>query len=261
MTSPATTTRAASRRVRPGRPRARQRMNANPGAAIAYRRRAMSLAASPWSSSTLITENEPAQTTTTASTDRWARDAIDRDNAGGLHIVRRTTRAVARYFLRAREPRGVRGRLCRRHLHAGPGHRAHDPEHAGRREAGGTRDGGRRLARPGGVDARRERRRRGAPAGVRACVSRAQAGRRRLPGLPRRPGPLGGCRTRARRKASTAGDRGRADGAEGTPSGRAVEPRQPEDGDLLREPPARSSRPAGARRSPRCSRSGFSSRR
>src|SRR4249919_4338693 len=107
MTSPATTTRTASRRVRPGRPRARQRMNTNPGAAIAYRRSAMSVATNPWSSSTLITENEPAQTTTTARTDRWARDAIDRDNAGGLHIVRRTTRAVARYFLLARSREAV----------------------------------------------------------------------------------------------------------------------------------------------------------
>ena len=175
----------------------------------------MSIAATPSSSAALIAENEPAQMTTTAINDRCAR-AIESGNARRRRIVRseRGGRASdrfqphgTRYFSRARDPARLPRRLDRRHLHAGPGHRPDDPEHARRRAAGRNRDRGRRRARPGALDARRERRRRRAAERVRAGVSRAQARRSGVPRLPRRAvdprrDPAAGARPRPREAAA-----------------------------------------------------------
>ncbi len=58
----------------------------------------MSPAATPSSSSFLMTENDPAQTTATARSERCARALTIRSNARGDPIVRWSTPAGARYF-------------------------------------------------------------------------------------------------------------------------------------------------------------------
>src|SRR5918996_4116285 len=97
---------------------------------MAYRRIAMSPAATPSSSSFLMTENDPAQSTTTPSSETWAFAFITRSNARGRGIVRWSTSRPARYFLDARDPGRVRRRIGRRDLHAGPGHGADHSQHA-----------------------------------------------------------------------------------------------------------------------------------
>ena len=140
---------------------------------------------------------------------------------------------------RARDAPRLRRRLRRRHLHARPGHGAHDSQHARGRAAERRRDRRRRRAGPGGLDGRGERRRRRAAERVRAGVQGAQARGSRVPRLPRRPVAVGGD-PRAR-QASPLRRRGRACPAliaPGAAGGRAQQPREPEDGRLLREPAA-----------------------
>ena len=103
----------------------------------------MSPAATPSSSSSLMTENEPAQT----HDDHEQRDVrssfTTRSNARGACIVRWSTSRPARYFLRC-------SRACSRSspsrpivdLHAGPGHGADDSQHARRRTTERRRDRG-----------------------------------------------------------------------------------------------------------------------
>ena len=107
-------------------------------------------------------------------------------------IVRWSTSRRARYFLDARDPRRVRRRLGRRDLHARPGHRADDSQHARRRAEERRRDRGRRRRRPGGLDRRGERGSRRAPDRVGAGLPRAEARRRRLPRVSRRAVALRG---------------------------------------------------------------------
>ena len=182
-----------------------------------------------------MTENDPAQITTTASSERCARVVTPLVNAAGAGHREMATHGAAQYFLEhAGEPRRIRCRVGRRHLHAGPGHRPHHQEHARRRTPWRDRDGGRRGDRPGDLDDRRERRGGGAPERVRAGVSRSQARGRRVPRLPRRPVAL--------RRDSSSRTHSRASAKRTDPpvprvsAGSPQQPRQPEDGGVLRQP-------------------------
>ena len=160
-----------------------------------------------------------------------------------------STSCGARYFLGAREPRSPSSPCRRRHLHAGPGHRADDPQHARRRTIERRRDrGGVSLGQAVWTVA--------ASAGVVALLTASEPVFRTLKlvgaaylvylgaqslwaAIARR------AHEHAVRASVPLSPRARS------ATGRPLEPRQPEDGRLLREPPAA----VRARRDPRRSRS------
>ena len=127
--------------------------------------------------------------------------------------------------------------LGARDRHAGAGHRTHDSQHAAGRAACRCVHRPRRLHRPGPVDRRGERGDHCAPPRLRACVSRRQARRSRVPRPPRRADA--GARAAPLTESAPGGEaQRRAVAAHRLSAGSRIQSRQPEDGRLLHEPPA-----------------------